>query len=81
MIVNIALIAAIIIITPHRILQAFADMSGWLRSKGFLGMFICYLLVGEHDCNFSGSRKLRDVGFRLMQCWHHIHLYSASPAA
>jgi hypothetical protein len=44
--INIALLIAVLIITPHRIGQWMNDGAVWLRGLGPVGMLICCCLVG-----------------------------------
>ena len=46
-IIQIIVVLAIIIITPHRIGRWFNELSIKLRAMGFGGMLFCALLVGK----------------------------------
>jgi hypothetical protein len=46
-VLNIALIIAVIIITPHRIALWMNDLAVWIRESGPIGILICCLLVGK----------------------------------
>ena len=45
--INVAILLAIVIITPARILQFVQDLSGWLRDQGSFGAFLLFMATGE----------------------------------
>lgn len=69
---TIAMILAIIIITPHRLGQWFNELAVWIRDLGPAGMAICCCMVGKsstctEECQAqhqSLHRIHRSLGFR-----------------
>lgn len=57
---------AIYLITPHRILQFFQDLSGWLRDQGSFGALLIVLAASTSSFRYS---KALSLTLTLLRRW------------
>jgi hypothetical protein len=56
--VNLAILLAIYIVTPTRILQSLQNLSGWLRDQGSFGAFLLFVAIGKLEFRWPANSQI-----------------------